>query len=1055
MKRVFSLIMVCLLCLPISTVFTPKTITPNPPSTPAVCNDVVALNVASTHDAPDSGGVMQMKQTVEESKADERVPSSISGAQASTGAVRPMSSSGSVTVIGCFVRTEGGASLPVRCALVTLTEGGNMEPIEVARTYADVAGCFSLAVSEEYANRNLQVWCIAESRYARVIRKDSPDPMYNKVYHVALPPHTDYLPGGSTWDVGTLNIGWDYFQEPLTADGLAAFRILDNVLTERTWVYDKTGWERKDLINIYFPNNDVSASQFRWTWWFGWETWIDLRSDASRPQDVFHEYAHAIMYELYDGMPSGDGPDPHFISSHSSPGYAMREGWAHFMADVMNCYWLGHPDPQTEINSFYTVHFSILESLKPYNHPPEYMDGNIVEGSVASILWDMFAPKSTEQPGDLHMEIPFEDIWGFFRDDKPESILGFYCYWMSYWMLHEPRRYMDWVGPLCTVYWNSGIDLDAYSPTGSVTIQPLTTIEGVKFVDTNDVWLSFDFHDWGSGFGSLFLRNSPDEGWKEYLNHENTYWTLLPGDGKRTVYVQFRDKAGHFSAVYSDQIIVDTVRPQCSITIDTDIPPYVKTRQIILRLEYSDDTSGVYKAQYRNEGESWDNMPWEDPCEIKGWTLPGPAGSKRVYYRVMDKSGHVSNECFAEVFFTDAEPTEIFFNFNPNPAPVDREIKLKGMLVGRRSGARIAGASILINFSKDDVTWSYFWSEPTDGCGIFRTTLPELESGWYYFKAKYISDVYHFDCESTAYVNVTLGMGSSSSEYTGALLLFNFNPNPADGRSELKGILVDTSEYLPITGVDIEIWQSGDDGQTWTYGCPFAESNLLRTDDYGIFSTTFSWKGQLPVGTPIPLVSVCYIETTAVSYLGMGREAPVIIAVPIMDRLFWRINPIESTSNPLRDVMWRGFCITLPVGQLTIIDPSSIRLNGTIAADAMFLSLGDYNLDGSADATVRFNRTALSQFLLSRNVTIGNVTLTLTGELYDGTSFEQDVLVRVRLFGDVNGDGKVDVKDLYALARAFGSELGSPKWDGNADQNEDGKIDVKDYFIACKNYGKP
>jgi hypothetical protein len=56
--------------------------------------------------------------------------------------------------------------------------------------------------------------------------------------------------------------------------------------------------------------------------------------------------------------------------------------------------------------------------------------------------------------------------------------------------------------------------------------------------------------------------------------------------------------------------------------------------------------------------------------------------------------------------------------------------------------------------------------------------------------------------------------------------------------------------------------------------------------------------------------------------------------------------------------------------------------------------------------------------------------------------------------GDINGDRKCDLKDVYAVAKAYGSYAGWPKYDPNCDINCDYKIDLKDYYITTKNYGK-
>jgi len=50
-------------------------------------------------------------------------------------------------------------------------------------------------------------------------------------------------------------------------------------------------------------------------------------------------------------------------------------------------------------------------------------------------------------------------------------------------------------------------------------------------------------------------------------------------------------------------------------------------------------------------------------------------------------------------------------------------------------------------------------------------------------------------------------------------------------------------------------------------------------------------------------------------------------------------------------------------------------------------------------------------------------------------------------------DLKVNVKDIYQAAKAYGSIPGYPNWDTAADINGDYKVDVKDYYAICQNYG--
>ncbi|MCJ7425432.1 dockerin type I domain-containing protein [Candidatus Bathyarchaeota archaeon] len=57
------------------------------------------------------------------------------------------------------------------------------------------------------------------------------------------------------------------------------------------------------------------------------------------------------------------------------------------------------------------------------------------------------------------------------------------------------------------------------------------------------------------------------------------------------------------------------------------------------------------------------------------------------------------------------------------------------------------------------------------------------------------------------------------------------------------------------------------------------------------------------------------------------------------------------------------------------------------------------------------------------------------------------------LRGDVNHDGKVDVRDVARVAKAFGSYPGHASWNPHADINEDLKIDVRDVAATCIRFG--
>ena len=60
---------------------------------------------------------------------------------------------------------------------------------------------------------------------------------------------------------------------------------------------------------------------------------------------------------------------------------------------------------------------------------------------------------------------------------------------------------------------------------------------------------------------------------------------------------------------------------------------------------------------------------------------------------------------------------------------------------------------------------------------------------------------------------------------------------------------------------------------------------------------------------------------------------------------------------------------------------------------------------------------------------------------------------------DANHDLKVDLRDVYAVAKAYGASLDGPNppgvdWNPHCDIDYDGKVDMKDYYVVCRNYGE-
>jgi hypothetical protein len=193
-----------------------------------------------------------------------------------------------------------------------------------------------------------------------------------------------------------------------------------------------------------------------------------------------------------------------------------------------------------------------------------------------------------------------------------------------------------------------------------------------------------------------------------------------------------------------------------------------------------------------------------------------------------------------------------------------------------------------------------------------------------------------------------------------------------------------------------------------------------------------------------------------------GLSSSLSIHFKILDTNLWEapvIFPVVDTAPDVLNLGGKGKWITayieLPEGfEIGDIDLTTVVLNGTVPAELHLSGVGDYDGDTTPDLMVEFNRTEAAELILSKGIMTGNVTLAVSGQLIDGTLFEGCDIIMVRMPGDVNVDGKVNLKDIMLAIKSFGSFPGHPRWNPMVDENEDNKINIIDVLLIMKNFGK-
>ena len=165
-----------------------------------------------------------------------------------------------------------------------------------------------------------------------------------------------------------------------------------------------------------------------------------------------------------------------------------------------------------------------------------------------------------------------------------------------------------------------------------------------------------------------------------------------------------------------------------------------------------------------------------------------------------------------------------------------------------------------------------------------------------------------------------------------------------------------------------------------------------------------------------------------------------------------------STLNLKDKGRYMTCLIELPEGyDVGDINVLTIELNDTICVFSCPAGIGDSDNDTIPDLMVKLDRQSVIAYISNQGIKYGNVILTVTGNLKDGTAFEGSDIIRV-IFPDVNKDKKIDVLDLVLIVHAFGTDSTHPwgngwfQWNPAADVNEDSVIDAEDLAWATLNF---
>jgi hypothetical protein len=216
----------------------------------------------------------------------------------------------------------------------------------------------------------------------------------------------------------------------------------------------------------------------------------------------------------------------------------------------------------------------------------------------------------------------------------------------------------------------TGIKLDETPPSGSILIN-----ENATYANLVSVTLTLSATDVVSGVAQMRFSNDnlAWSDWETFNSFRN--WTLVSGDGSKTIYTQFRDNARLISDTYSATVTLETTVPviqNVSRMPENGVQPAQGTTILANVTDPGSGVKSVVLAYAINGNNTWfgAQMVFNSTTGLYECVIPGQQANTQVEYRILaydnagnEKIGDNQGQYYAYTVVPEFPPLEAAFLF--------------------------------------------------------------------------------------------------------------------------------------------------------------------------------------------------------------------------------------------------------------------------------------------------------------------------------------------------------------------------------------------------------
>jgi PKD repeat protein len=172
--------------------------------------------------------------------------------------------------------------------------------------------------------------------------------------------------------------------------------------------------------------------------------------------------------------------------------------------------------------------------------------------------------------------------------------------------------------------------------------------------------------------------------------------------------------------------------------------------------------------------------------------------------------------------------------------------------------------------------------------------------------------------------------------------------------------------------------------------------------------------------------------------------------VNVIPTLIHDVAVINVTASP--DQAYQGWLVGIDV-TVANLGEAAENFTVTVYYDGNVIASQSVYLEPNATSVLSFVwNTAGVPYCHNYTISAYATPVPYETELTNNTYIDGGV--KIRITGDINGDGAVNILDCIAASEAFGSTPSDPEWNSLCDLNSDGRINVLDLIIISNNFGK-